>query len=120
MTRRDFDELVGRIGSRYDGRQLALERATTAWVVFGLAGLLSWLALVFAAGIALFAVGIVLPQGIGIVAIAVAVLVLVYGVAQAGMLLVVDLGKPEGRALKSGEAPELLAMLDGLRRDIRC
>ncbi len=120
MTRQDFDELVRRISSRYRGRRRALERATDAWIAFGLAGLLSWLGLLVAAGVALFVLGVVQQHALGIVAIVAGVLILVYAIAQAGLILLVDLGTPEGHPLGPGEAPALVALLDGLRRELRC
>ncbi len=120
MTRQDFDKLVQDIGTRYSGRQRALERATDVWIVLGLAGLLSWLGLLFAAGIALFAFGVGQEHGFGVFVIGAAVLILIYGIAQAGLILLVDLGKPDGHALKPGEAPQLMTLLAGLRRELQC
>ena len=50
MTRQAFDDLVKRIERRYAGRPTALERSTSAWVVIGLAGIVSYLVFLFFLG----------------------------------------------------------------------
>lgn len=120
MTRQDFDALVHRIEARYAGRLAALERATASRVLLGRAGALAWLALLFLIGAGAFGVGAVLEPPAGLFLIGVGALVLAYAVSQAGVLLLVKIAPPRGRLLRPGEAPELVALLDGLRRELRC
>src|SRR4051794_15611421 len=108
MTRQKFDDLARRIESRYSGRPGALERSTTAWVVLGLAGILSWVGLLFLLGAVAFAGGAMLG-GPGVLLLGAGVALFVYGVVQAALFLLVDLTPPDGRALRPGEAPALRA-----------
>lgn len=115
MTRQDFEDLVRRIEARYAGRPAALERATAAWVTLGRAAILSWLALLGLLGAAAFAGGVVLEPAVGLWLLAVGVLLIVYGLSQAGLFLLFEVDPPAGRVLRPGEAPALDAMLDALR-----
>jgi Zn-dependent protease with chaperone function len=120
MTRQDFDDLVRRIEARFAGRPAALERATAAWVALGLAGLVSWLALLLLLGAGAFAAGVVLEPAVGIWLLGVGVLLIVYGMTQAGLFLLVEVAPPDGRALRTGEAPALVGLLEALRRELQC
>jgi len=120
MTRHDFDALVRRIESRYAGRPAALGRATAAWVGVGQAGVLAWLAFLFGLGGAAFAGGVVLDPALGVWLLGLGVALIVYGVAQAGLFLLVDSARPDGRVLRPGEAAPLVGVLDGLRNALHC
>ena len=120
MTRQDFDDLVRRLEARYHGRPNALERSATAWVALGRTAVLSWLGAIFLAGTVAFVVGATAGTGPGVLLLGVGVALFVYGFAQAGLVLLVDLAPPDGRVLKPGEAPALGAMLGVLRAELRC
>ncbi len=120
MTRQEFDDLVKRIEQCYAGQPAALERSTSAWVVVGLAGILSYLALLFLLGFVAFALGIVLEFQVGIWLLVGGVLMILFAISQAVVFLAVDPTPPEGRGLKPGEAPALGEMLDSLRRELQC
>jgi Zn-dependent protease with chaperone function len=120
MTRSDFAELARRIEVRYQGRQAALERATRRWVALGLAGVLLWIGVLLFLGSALFLGGVVAGPETGVWLIGFGVLLIVYGLSQAGLFLLTERARVGGRALRPGEAPALLALLDALRRELRC
>ncbi len=120
MTRHDFDALVKEIEGRYASRQAALERSISAWVAFGLTGVVSWLALLFLMGAAAFASGMFLEAPLSIILLVVGVLLLVYGASQAGLFLLTEIAPPAGRLLKPGEAPALNNLLEGLQRKLGC
>ena len=107
MTRQKFDALVRQIEARYAGRQAALERATASWNSFGLAGLTAWLAFLFLLGALAFFGGVVLEPPGGLILLGIGVLIIVYAISQAGLFLLIDTAPPDGRPLKSGEAPAL-------------
>ena len=96
MTRQKFDDLVKWIEQRYAGRPAALERSTSAWVVIGLAGILSYLALLFVLGFAAFTLGIVLEFQVGIWFLLGGVLMILFAISQAVVFLAVDPAPPEG------------------------
>src|SRR5262245_25782628 len=120
MTRQEFDALVRRIEGRYAGRQAALERTSTAWVVLGLSAIASWIGVLLALGALAFVLGVMIAPPGGIVAIGLGVVLIVFAVTQAGLFLLVDQVPPDGRLLRAGEAPALAALLDSLRRDLQC
>jgi hypothetical protein len=120
MTRQEFDDLVRRIEARYAGRAAALRRSTTAWVVFGLAGILACLTLLFLVGAAAFVGGIVLPFQAGVWLLIAGALMIVYAIAQTVVFLGLDPAPLEGRALRPAEAPALWELLDSLRHELQC
>src|SRR5215208_2494823 len=120
MTRQEFDALVRSIETRYAGRQAALERTSTAWVALGLAAIASWLCILFVLGALSFALGVLLEAPGSLFCLGIGVALIVFAITQAGLFLLVDRDPPEGRVLRPGEAPALWALLDSLRRDLRC
>lgn len=120
MTRQDIDALVRWIEARYTGRQTALQRASTAWVALGLAGIASWIGVLFGIGTIAFAAGAVVEPPGGIFLLILGVGLIVFAIMQAGLFLLVDQAPPQGRLLRHGEAPALGALLDSLRRDLQC
>ena len=120
MTRQEFDDLVRRIEARYAGRPGALEGSTSAWVVFGLAGILACLTLLLLVGVAAFVGGIVLPFEVGVWLLIAGPLVILFAIAQAVVFLGLDPAQLEGRSLAPAEAPALWALLDALRRELQC
>jgi hypothetical protein len=119
MKRQDFDDLVRRIESRYAGRQAALERATAAWSTLGMVGIAAWLGLLSLLGTAAFVAGVVLDPAAGIWLLGLGVVLIVYALSQAGLFLLIDRDRLEGRALNPGEAPPLAALLGSLREALR-
>ena len=105
MTRRKFDELVERIEDRYRGRPAALQRATAAWVGLGLAGIVAWVGFLLIAGTLLFICGIVVEPPAGLCDLDIGVFLIVFGVRQACLFVLVDIGSPKGRQLKPTERP---------------
>ncbi len=120
MKRQDFDALVRRIEARYADRAEALSRVAMIWVVLGLLGILAWIGLILGLGIAAFLAGVVLPQGIGLLAIGLGVLLILYGISQAAVFLRADSPPPDGRLLPREEAPALNALLEDLCQHLRC
>ena len=120
MTRRKFDELVERIEARYAGRPAALERATARWVSLGLAGITVWVGLLLLLGVTFFAAGIVVEPPGSLFLLGLGVVLIISGVLQAGVFLLVNLELPNGRPLKSTEAPALWQVLDSLRSELQC
>ena len=120
MTRRKFDELVERVEARYHGRPAALQRATATWVGLGLAGILAWVGFLLITGTLLFICGIVVVPPTGLWILGIGVLLIVFGVRQACLFLLVDIGSPKGRQLKPTEAPALWHELESLRRKLQC
>ena len=120
MNRQEFDALVRRIAARYDGRSEALARSSAVWVGLGLAGILAWIVFCLASGGAAFALGVMLPGGLGVPVIGLGAFLIVYGLSQAVVFMGVDAGTPNGRALRKNEAPALTALLDDLRHRLRC
>lgn len=120
MTRQEFDDLVKWIEQRYAGRPVVLERSTSAWVVIGLAGILSYLVLLFFVGVVAFALGIVLEFQVGFWLLVGGVLLILFAISQAVVFLAVDPAPSEGRGLRAGEAPALGDLLDSLRSELQC
>jgi Peptidase family M48 len=120
MTRQKFDRLVERIEARYRGRPAALERSTATWVVLGLLGFVSWVGFLLLLGLSFFGGGIVLEPPGSLWLLGFGAVLIVYGIMQAGLFLLVDLGLPKGRPLKPSEATALWRQLDSLGRDLQC
>jgi Zn-dependent protease with chaperone function len=120
MTRAKFHELLQRIEDRYRGRPAALERSMTAWVRLGLAAVSAWLLFLFGLAFAAFAAGVMIEPPGGLLLLAVGVAIGLYALTQAGLFLWLEPATPDGRTLKPGEAPELAAMLESLRLEMRC
>jgi Zn-dependent protease with chaperone function len=120
MTRSDFDELVRRIERRYAGDHGPLERATAIWIALGLAGILAWVGVLSLLGIAAFAAGVVAGPEASVWLLGVGSILLAYAISQAGLVLLVAKPTPEGRALRAGDAPALVELLDALARETRC
>jgi hypothetical protein len=109
MTRTEFDELVHRVEARYQGRPAALERATSTWIRLGQGVAVAWVAVLLVLGGAAIAGGIVLDPVIGFVLIGLGVAVTVYAISQAALLSNPAPDVVDGRALRPGEAPALVA-----------
>ena len=75
------------------------------WVALGLAGIVSWVGFLLVLGLVCFVGGILLELPAGLWVLGLGVLLIVFGVMQAGLFLMVDLGFPAGRPLKPTEAP---------------
>ena len=120
MTRGDFHELLRRVEARYRDRPEALGRSMTAWVRVGQAGVAAWLLLLFLLAGGVFAAGVVIEPPGGLILLALGVALAVYAIAQAGLFLLTDAPTPDGQPLRPGEAPGLVALLDDLRRDLKC
>jgi Zn-dependent protease with chaperone function len=120
MTRQRFEELVRRIEARYDGRTAELERSTAVWIALGLAGIVSWVGVLLLLGTAAFAWGIVQGPGLGVALLGLGVLLILYGLSQAGLFLLVEHALPEGRVIPRGAAPALVEALESLRRELLC
>ncbi|QEH32768.1 Protease HtpX [Aquisphaera giovannonii] len=122
MKREAFDDLVRWVEARYAGRPRALERAVVRWVRIGRGALLSWIAGLLGGGVALCVLGVVVAAeaGAAIVLLALGAGLLAYCFSQAGFLLLAEPTPRQGHLLGPGEAPELRAMLDELRRRLDC
>jgi len=120
MTRLQFDALVRRIEARYAGRPAALELATAAWVAAGRGFALGWIALLIAAGLGVALAGIVVEPPAGLVLLGLGVGLIVYAIAQAGLLMSAEPAGDDSIALDPARSPALSGMLDDLCRDLQC
>jgi Zn-dependent protease with chaperone function len=120
MTRQAFETLLRKIENRYQGRQSALEHATTLWIAFGLAVLLSWLVLITSSGVLCFAFGAIADPPFSVILIILGISLAIYGILQTRFLLRVELAPPEGYLLVSDKNSPIGSMLDGLRSDLQC
>ena len=89
-------------------------------MALGLAGFLAWVSLLFALGIGALAAGAVLPFEAGVWLLIVGLLIVLFATSQAFVFFSVTPEPPKGRAMRPSEAPALQALLEALRRELRC
>ena len=119
MERIRFDALVERIENRFKGRPKALARHTGFWLLLGYTFVVALSVLLIGGGIAVFAVGIQMPD-FGIPTTILGGCLTMFGIGQVGALLQTEQHAPQGRTLTAGEAPELWRLVEILRNDIGC
>jgi Zn-dependent protease with chaperone function len=118
-TREEFDSLVRRVEREFEGRPGPLRRRVVALALFGFAGLLAWLAVVALISGAFFALMGWVDRDGKIACAVLGTLFLIGGGYAALRALLVRVPKPKGRAVTRAEAPELFALLDDLRSQLR-
>lgn len=117
MERGTFDALVHRLEDRYRDRPAALARHTWRWLLLGYAVILSLTAVFIGGGLAIFVAG-TLAEDFGILLTILGGILITFGLAQIGSLILVDHHEPQGRVLQKDEAPELWKLIKLLRTNL--
>ena len=120
MDRNAFDNLVCRVEARYEGRAAALARHCRRWVLLGYAAVLSLTAMPIVIGVIVFGLGVVTLPYHAPWLVPLGAALIVFGAAQAGMLINSELPTPEGIRLGPSEAPLLRAVLEDVRTALAC
>jgi hypothetical protein len=120
MERADFDDLVQRIEQRFHGRVDALARHTWWWLLAGQMLFFLVTTLLVGGGLALFLYGVTLAPEYAFWLVAIGAVLVTFGLAQAGMLMLVEFPTPEGRRVAPGEAAGLHQVLCEVVDELEC